>query len=78
MTVLSSVAGGGQAGEVMLWDAPSAASFLLLFSRVGPWALQGSLSDGLHGSSSCSMTADLQTYCAFLMSLVDSPGLLLF
>ena len=41
-------------------------------------ALHGSLSDGLRGSGSCSMTGHLQTYCAFLMSLVDSPGLLLF
>lgn len=30
MTVLSSMAGGGQAGEVVLWDAPSGASSLLL------------------------------------------------
>jgi len=36
MTVLSNVAGGGQAGEVVLWDAPCGVSCLLLFSRAGP------------------------------------------
>lgn len=70
--------GGRQAGEVVLWDVPSGASSLLSSSRAGLWALKGSLWDRLHGSSSCSVTAHLQTYCAFQMSLVDLPGVLLF
>lgn len=44
----------------------------------GALVLHGGVSDDFHGSSSCSVIAHLQTYCAFLMSLVDSPGLLLF
>lgn len=72
--MLSSMAGGGQAGELVLWDAPSGASFLLPFSR----ALQGRLSGGLHGFGSCSVPGHLQTCCAFLMSLLDWPGFLLF
>lgn len=74
MTVLVSVAGGGQVGEVVLWGCSGAAS-PFLFSRVGS---AGGVLSGLHGSGPCSMNGHLQKYHVFLTAPVILPGLCSF